>query len=258
MKVGVVVPSRLAARPEGRTLPEFGQELWLDGALASVHNQTFYNPLTWESYVGVSPGAVVPGHLYDHATVVRAERAGQAAAVNAAADVAVLSSDVLLFLEDDDRWCAGKAAVQLPMLDAYPFVSCSQRLVDVAGKEVGVNDYPTPSGWAMRADVWTRVGGFNAGLRWLVDSEWLGRLSDRKIRRAHLVEGGGIAEPDRARRVAFAARTSEIVRYVGSHLVDRTDNPEGGMSKITRDFEAMREADAEAEGLRRRFGCDPW
>ena len=258
MKVGVVVPTRLALRPGGRTLPEFGPELWLDGALASAQSQTLYNPLTWEIYAGVSPGAVVPGHIYDHATVVRAERAGQAAAVNAAADVAVLSSDVLLFLVDDDRWRAGKASVQLPLLDAYPFVSCSQRLVDVAGEVVGANDYPVPSGWAMRADVWTRVGGFNTGIKWLVDSEWLGRLNDRKIRRAHLIECGEIPDPFRARRIGYVARMSELIRYAGAHHVDRTDNPEGGMAKIISDFEAMREADAEAEGIRMRFGCDPW
>ena len=258
MRVGVVVPSRLARRPEGRTIPEFGPELWLDGALASIRNQTTYSQLTWDIYVGVSPGAEVPAHVYDHATVVRADRAGQASAVNAAADVAALSSDTLMFLEDDDRWLKNKAYVQMPLLEAYPFVSCSQRLVRADGAFLGVNDYPVPSGWVMRADVWTRVGGFNPGTRWLVDTEWLGRLNDRKVRRAHYVECGGIADPMRSRRLAFAARTSEIVRYVGDHLVDRTDNTEGGMATITRDFEAMREADAEAESIRKRFGCDPW
>jgi len=258
VKVGVVVPSRLAPRPGGRTLKDFGPELWLDGALASVRAQTLYSPLTWEIYVGISPGANAPLHAYDYAHVVRAERPGQAVAVNAAVDVAALSSDVLLFLEDNDRWSVRKTAVQLPLLDAYPFVSCSQRLVDTAGNVVGANDYPVPSGWAMRADVWTRVGGFNEGIKWLVDSEWLGRLGERKIRRAHVVEVGATLTPGRSRRVAFVARGSEIVGANGDPLVDSTNNPEGGMATITKDFEAMREADAEAEGLRKRFGCDPW
>jgi len=258
MKVGVVVPSRLAPRPGGRTLVDVGPELWLDGALASILSQTHYNPLTWEIYAGVSPGAVVPVHLYDHATIIRAERPGQAAAVNAAADVACLSSDVLLFLEDDDRWHVKKAAVQLPLLDAYPFSSCSQRLVNVAGERVGVCDYPTPSGWAMRADVWVRVGGFSASFRWMVDAEWLGRLNEKKIRRAHLVPRG----PRRAgRRLSYVGAHSEIleVTALGEELlVDRTDNPEGGMAKVASDFEAMREADDEAARLRATFGENPW
>jgi glycosyltransferase involved in cell wall biosynthesis len=258
MRVGVVIPSRLAPRPGGRILVEFGPELWLDGALASVQSQTLYNPATWEIYVGISPGTPAPLHAYDYAHVIKADRPGQAAAVNAAADVAALSSDVLLFLDDDDRWHAKKAAVQLPMLETHPFVSCSQRLVDVAGNVVGVNDYPVPSSWAMRADVWSRVGGFNTGLKWMVDSEWLGRLNERKIRRAHLVGARTPGDASVPRKVGYIARCAEIVTHNKEFLVDRTNNPAGGMATIGWDFVAGQEADAEAEGIRKRFGGDPW
>jgi glycosyltransferase involved in cell wall biosynthesis len=258
MKVGVVVPSRLAPRPGGRTLTEFGPELWLDGALASVRAQTLYNPCTWEIYVGISPGERAPLHAYDFANVIRADRPGQSAAVNAAADVACLSSDVLLFLEDDDRWHVTKAAVQLPLLDAYPFLSCSQRRVNVPGEPIGSNDYPVPSGWAMRSDVWSRVGGFNASLKWMVDTEWLGRLSEKKIRRAHVVPRRRPDGYSAGLLLSYVARYSEILELGEEMLVDRTDNPEGGMSTISRDFAAGREADDEAAGIRTRFGGNPW
>jgi len=262
MKVGVVIPSRLAPRPGGRVLSEFGPELWLDGALASVRAQTLYNPCTWEIYVGISPGPPAPLHAYDFANVIKADRPGQSAAVNAAADVACLSSDVLLFLEDDDRWHVTKATVQLPLLDAYPFLSCSQRLVNVAGEPIGSNDYPVPSGWAMRSDVWSRVGGFDAHLKWMVDSEWLGRLNEKKIRRAHLVQRGrpGPRPGDGhcRRHLAYVARQAEILELAEELLLDRMDNPEGGMAKICHDFAAIQEADEEAEKISQKFGCHPW
>jgi len=244
-----VIPSRLA--------PRLGPELWLDGALATVRSQVGYKEVDWEIYVGISPGSAAPLRFHEVAHVVRAERPGQAAAVNAAADVAGLSSDVLLFLEDDDRWYPKKTEIQLALLDAYPFASCSQTLVDVAGRAAGVNDYPVPSGWAMRSDVWTRVGGFNLNYRWMVDSEWLGKLSSRKIRRTHLIDREPMSG-ERSRRLGYVHQFSEIVPVGEGLLVLRTDNPEGGMAKVTCDFTAMREADQEAGWLRATFGCDPW
>ena len=260
MKVGVVIPSRLAPRPGGRHVEDFGPELWLDGALASVFGQRGYREADWDVYVGLSPGALCPPHVREHAHVSWADSPGQAAAVNCAADLAALSSDVLLFLEDDDRWHPRKFEIQEPLLGVYPFASCTQRLLDVSGGVLGVNDYPAPSGWAMRSDVWSRVGGFNCGFRWMVDSEWLARLSHHKIRRAHLVErpAGSAPAAGRARQVARVADRSEVLETGADLLVDRTENPEGGMAKICRDFEAMREADEEASRLRDRFGGDPW
>ena len=107
----------LAPRPAPRrpAPAQLRPELWLDGALASVTTQTCYWPSgSGQVFVGVDPRATVPLHVYDHAHVVRARRPGQAAAVNAAADVARQSSDVLLFLEDDDRWLPSKTTARGP------------------------------------------------------------------------------------------------------------------------------------------------
>jgi hypothetical protein len=92
----------------------------------------------------------------------------------------------------------------------------------------------------------------------MVDSEWLGRLNERKIRRAHLVGARTPGDASLTRKVGYIARCAEIVACNKEFLVDRTDNPEGGMSKICYDFAVMQEADAEAEGIRKRFGGDPW
>ena len=264
MKIGVVIPSRLQPRPGGRTLTEYGPELWLDGALASVRQQSCFG-FNWEIFVGISPDAVAPLHVYDFAHVIRADRPGQSAAVNVAAEVAVLSSDVLLFLEDDDRWHPDKTRIQLQYLMSSKkeksegrtsFVSCSQRLLAEDGSFVGTNDYPVPSSWMMTSNVWERVGGFARGCSWLVDMEWLGRLGQTKIARTHLVESGEVHTPN---KLGFVSRFSNIVPCEERMLlVDRTVNTRGGMATIEKDPAARREADTEASEIRHRFGCDPW
>jgi len=253
VKLGVVIPSRLAPRPGGRHLRDFGPELWLDGALASVTTQTCYSPCSWQVFVGVDPRATVPLHVYDHAHVVRARRPGQAAAVNAAADVARQSSDVLLFLEDDDRWLSSKTTAELPHLNTAPFVSCSQREVTEDGTLTGRCDYPTPSTWLMLAEVWDRVPHFDEDTRFFVDTEWLGRLNEAKVPRVHLVEAGVVPTPNHLHQVG---RFSEVVGCLAELPVTRTVNTRGGMAEVR--GAARDAADLEAQVIRRRFGCDPW
>lgn len=256
VRVGVVVPSRLAPRPGGRVLLPFGPELWLDGALASVVSQSGYSR-EWQVFVGVDPDAVVPDYVYGHARVVRGARAGQSAAVNAAARAAAASSEVLLFLEDDDAWHSWKTMVQLPYLDHAPFVSCSQRLVSEDRQTpLGVNDYPVPSGWAMEAAVWKRVGDFAESFRWRVDTEWLGRLGAAKIKRMHLVPRGKIYRPN---QLGHVSRAAIVEKYLEDFfLVDRTVNSQGGLATVCGDARAGEEAEVEASELRQRYGCDPW
>jgi glycosyltransferase involved in cell wall biosynthesis len=245
----------LAERPGGRTLPDFGPEKWLDGAIANVRAQVGYSKFQWDIYVGVDPEALVPLHVFDHAHVVRGKRPGQAFAVNAAVEVAKKDTDVLLFLEDDDRWHRSKYKLQVPFLHDTPFVSCSQRQVGEDLEPKGRCDYATPSSWLMEKDVWERVGPLDEGTRWLVDTEWLGRLNKAGVRRVHLVEEDLVETPN---HVAQIASYSEVVPCGKTLLVDRTINTLGGMAKMASELEAGCEADEEASNIRRRFGCNPW
>jgi hypothetical protein len=95
-------------------------------------------------------------------------------------------------------------------------------------------------------------------MRWLVDTEWLGRLNEARVARMHLVEsalvGGESREVNR-----FVGRNSDVCRCSSpAPLVDKTVNSCGGMTKIAGDLEAAAEADLEASEMRRRFGYDPW
>jgi hypothetical protein len=262
MKIGVIIPSRLAPRPGGRELRDFGKELWLDGAMAGVVNQKGYNLDHWEMFVGVDPSAPVPVHIYDHATVVRGHLPGQASAVNEAAEIACLDDcDVLAFLEDDDCWHRRKSEIMLPFLEQAPFVSCSQSLVrnleprSEVVTVVGINDYPTPSSWIMTAALWKRVGGFSTSYRWMVDMEWLGRLNQTKVKRIHLKERG---QP-RTGKLAHVATSSIVIETdLPECLVSRTVNDQGGMAAIQRGGGAAAEASAEVAMIREKFGDCPW
>ena len=257
MKIGVVIPSRLQPRPGGLVLEEYGPELWLDGALANTQQQAKFCPCCYKVFVGVDPEAFVPLHVFNHAAVVRATRPGQSAAVNVAAAAALgWGAQALLFLEDDDRWLRSKAAIQLPYLSHFDFVSCSQRLVDEGGLAAGTSDYPVPSGWAMRAATWEKVGPFDEEQKWLVDTGWLGKLCQSKLLRAHLIPPGEVHTPNKLSQVV---RFSEVIPCSeSSFLVDRTVNPRGGMATIFDSEAARGEADAETEAMRKRFGFDPW
>jgi len=257
VKFGVVIPSRCAPRPGGRDLGGFGPELWLDGAIASVKAQRGFCDRDWDIVVGLSPRQLAPPHIWDHAAVVWAKVPGQAAAVNVAAEVAILDSDVLMVLEDDDLWHPDKTVTQLPYLNNSPFVSCSQRLLsEDRARVVGHNAYPVPSGWMMTSNVWRRVGGFDERMKWLVDTDWIGRLNLASISRMHLLE-----RADRPTPVSrFVGTSSEVCRCSSPlPLVDRTQNSLGGMATISGDdARARREADLEASWIHQRFGCDPW
>jgi len=256
MKFGVIIPSRLALRPAGRVLGEHGPELWLDGAVASVLGQKGFNQNDWKIYVGVDPSVVVPARFYDRVTVVQAARAGQSAAVNAAAELAVLHADVIMLLEDDDRWRPEKTEVQLGHLGDAAFVSCSQSLFDAAGNALGnVIHYPTPSGWLMTAALWSKLRGLDTSYRWLVDMEWLGRLNQLRRRRVHVTsnciqDGHGLLEVGHYATVA----TYESPLF----LVERTVNPHGGMMAIQQNSAVEREAREEELRIRKTFGYLPW
>ena len=273
MRIGVIIPSRLAPRPGGLKLPEFGPELWLDGALASVVNQKGYNASTWEIFVGVDPGVVVPLHIYDHATIIRGETRGQASAVNAAAKVALLEDcDVLAFLADDDCWHRRKTEIMLKYFDQVPFMSCSQRLADrdkphsEDSATLAITDFPDFSGWMMTAALWSRLGGFrgfNTAYRWMADIEWLGRLNQLKTRRVHLKERGlrsqGNLFPAGVHSSLVLSTSTIVETDIPECLVSKTLNPQSNRSLVKQGgAPAVEATDEVVKLLQDTFGHLPW
>lgn len=245
--VSVIVPSRL------QTNPECGNALWLDRAIASVMDQTGLSSreFTVEIVVGIDPGQQPPPHL-EHLRFVQGSQATQACAVNAA--VQASRGEVIAILEDDDAWLPTRLQCGLEYLQVYDVVTSNQSEVLPNGEFVGINDFPTPSGWLFRRSLWDRLGPLDEEIRFHVDTEYLGRMNAAGVKRIHLVE----------RTASLREWLRQVSRYsdirsthVSSPLVMRTVNPAGGMSLIAKEETARLQSRWDHERMIAKYGLIP-
>ncbi len=262
MRVLVLVPTRLKRNS--------AQRLFLEGALQSIAAQQLPAELKIrvEVSIGVDPGATLPGDLLlpSNATVVEAASASQACALNAAA--ARFDHDVLAILEDDDQWLPNFLHVSLVAMERHglDFVSSTQLQVDAAGRTLGINDFPIPSGWVMRRAAWEAVGPFDASYRFHLDNEWLGRLALRGGRRAHLLESTAPVDlewmdvrPCLRRFMRCAGPNAGLLRHGNPvPLVIRVVHGGSGMAMLRNDPDAQMIGQLEYERLLAAFGRIPW
>jgi hypothetical protein len=258
LRILVVIPSRLERAPGG--------QYFLERAIGSITTQKPSRDIAVEIAVGVDPGAEIPRQLATpFVKFIAAPAASQAAALNNAA--LLFNHDVIAFLEDDDLWSEQFLEVALPALDEAPFVSSTQLEVDVRGEVVCINDFPTPSGWIMRGDVWKAVGLFDESYRFHLDNEWLGRLADLNFARIHLVESTAPVHPSllrplrpRLHRVlALSGGNTRLRRHkYALPLVRRLVHLGSGMAQIQTNAEFGAVSKAENARLIERFGRIPW
>lgn len=253
MKIGVVVPSRLAtnpASPAGR--------LWLDRCLGEVRRQEGIGDHALEIVVGLDPGAELPLRFIEAGVRAAHGTGNQASAVNAA--VAALDCELLMFCEDDDAHHHLKFRYQLAALErGYDFISASQREVTVDGDYVRVCDFAGPSSWLMRAELWTKVGPMSESFKWHLDNDWLGRLAKSGAKRLHLAEHAAMVNPRPWLKQVGLFSKIGVTDGLLEPLVTRTVNPEGGMSRIARDPQARAESQREHMKLWELHGARiPW
>ena len=254
MKISVIIPSRCDIDPRS----PYG-DLFLERALQSIRAQTVKVD---EICIGVQEHPPQLQQLAERYTdwsfrVGRTDTKGQAAALNAAA--AVATGDVITFLEDDDLWQPKRLMFGLKVMQdfACEFASSNQQEVTIDGKAIRINDFPTPSGWLMSAEVWRRSGGFDEAFRWHLDNDFLGKLLKMGIKRVHLTEQGATIEGrDWLKNVSQFSQicnTSESVP-----LVTRLHNPKGGMCTIATDPAAKTQSSREHHAMLERYGLIPW
>jgi glycosyltransferase involved in cell wall biosynthesis len=234
-------------------------DLFLDRALHSVRCQTVR---VHEICIGVQQSKPELERIADRyrgwsVRVVQTDRPGQAAAMNAAAGAA--TGDLIAFLEDDDAWRSRRLVYGVKVMTELngQFVSSNQEEFAVDGRLIGINDFATPSGWLMTADLWRRTGGFDESFRWHLDNEFLGKLLKLKIKRIHLTEKD--AKPGDRPWLQNVAKFSEIVATSERFpLVERLQNPKGGILTIASNGTAKTESDREHQALLGRYGVTPW
>lgn len=108
----------------------------------------------------------------------------------------------------------------------------------------------------MRRSTWDRVGGLDEGLRFHVDTDWLGRANRARLRRVHLVQAG--ADPNVDRWVANMVSSSVVMGRSRDPLVTRTVREESITGRIKNNEAARTRSDADFHTIRRRFGRVPW
>jgi len=256
-RLHVMIPSR--SQPE--------QASFLKRAIQSVCVQTARESVSIEVLIGLDPGARLPdiGVFDVPVRAANAAHGSQAAALNATA--ALLDADYVAILEDDDRWQPTHLATSLRCLEHAGFVSGTQLEIDVAGRIVRINDFPTPSGWVMSRDTWARVGEFNPEYRCHLDNEWLGRLGSSPIDRVHLAEATSPADVAMAARirpwlanvVVYGGGRVRLLRHVSPvPLIVRLVHTGSGMHQIETEPARRQASQTEIRQLTARFGRVPW
>ncbi len=257
--ITVVIPSR--------TQPK--QLAFLSRAVQSIKNQTIYAKCQIDVVVGLDSGQNLPLEFCRRLKIryVQSGASSQAAALNAAA--ANVASSFLAFLEDDDQWNPQYLEFAFEGLRQADFVSSTQLEVTEQDAVIRINDFPTPSGWIMKTDLWNLVGDFNAEYRLHLDNEWLGRLGESRAKRIHmvestapvdvmvmaqvrpwlatLVEAGGAVD-----RIAFLRHKLPVP------LVRRLNHIGSGMAKIAAEPEMKQRSLLEKEALIAKFQRIPW
>ena len=153
-----------------------------------MRGQTIANQFAITFLVGVDKGCQLEPAVSDTLGVscIESDGASQAKALNIA--IRQVHEGFVAFLEDDDQWMPDYLNFAMKEIALCDFVSSTQVELDETDELIRINDFPTPSGWFMTSSTLKRVGEFNESYRFHIDNEWLGRLSETKLKRIHMVE----------------------------------------------------------------------
>lgn len=205
--ISVIIPSALRCIPGT-------SDLWLKRAIASITAQTV-RPR--EILIGLDPGieppAVIPSVTPNliPIRIVHGQRKRHQATSNAAGQRA--EGALIAFLEDDDEWLPNHLEILLRVMDYTDasFVSTSQVEVNLDGTSRGkIFDFPTASTWLMTRLLWLQMDGFDE--RWQIshDNEFLARLNEASVPRAHVIEA--TADPAARPQLVNLAAHARLVR----------------------------------------------
>jgi len=256
-KLTIIIPSRKQEK----------QIEFLRRATDSARNQSIANQFQLTFLIGVDKGCTLDPLVSKSLGVICIESDGtsQAAALNGA--IRVMEDGYVAFLEDDDRWMPEYLNFAMKALALSEFVSSTQAEVDEDDELLRINDFPTPSGWIMDSSVLKKVGEFNEEYRFHLDNEWLGRLSELKIKRIHMAESTAPivrtyinpVRPWLLNVLNLSGGYCSIARHQSPYpLVKRMVHSKSGMAQIAASKELLEISDIEVNKLIKRFGRRPW
>ena len=256
----VIIPSRSQPR----------QAQFLERAAASIRAQTAISNFDLAILIGVDKGeaAGLQGGIARslNLNVIESRGRSQAAALNAV--IRCADSEFVAFLEDDDLWHPHYLEfAETALTSGTAFVSSTQVEFDESDTLLRINDFPTPSGWIMPLSTLRKVGEFNEEYRFHLDNEWLGRLSETKLSRVHLVEATAPLDPRQIAQVRpwlfnviqWGGGFTRLGRHALPYpLIRRLVHSESGMGQISTNASYQEISKKECSQLQSRFGRMPW
>ena len=243
------------------------QVFFLRRMLNSVFAQTLKKHVSIEVLICLDRGEKLEEELgFPNLKIVNSDGQSQAKALNAG--ILKARKRHIAFLEDDDFWLPSFLSVCKDVFKNTDnaFVSSNQTEITVDGEVLGVNDFPTPSGWVFDR---MKVGHdiyFDENYKWHLDNEFLGQLSKRSVKRAHLVESYAPVRFDIAMRsrvtlgrmIANSKVPLQLIRHNSLvPLVTKPVHPGSGMAYIANDRIANDRSQHERQMLQATFGCIP-
>lgn len=255
--INVIVPSRQQKK----------QIEFLTRAIASIEKQNI--PPEYEIIVTVvvDKGCELEKSILNKLNVqcLASERSSQAAALNTGIDT--IKGGYVAFLEDDDQWEQNFLHNAFIHLESSDFISSTQAEYNEKGAFIRINDFPTPSGWFMRAETLHLVGKFNEEFKFHIDNEWLGRLRQKSAKRVHLIESTAPVDEKYCRQVRpwlsnvinLSDGQCVLKRHTSPYpLVRRLVHENSGIASIARDPNLQQISSTEILRLREMFGTIPW
>ena len=258
-KISVIIPSRSQSL----------QTQFLTTAINSINLQSKVDDYIVEVIICVDKGQEALRLKQDGLQIRYAEskRKSQSAALNAGIDI--VDADFISFLEDDDTWNSNYLSCTLNALaqSKAGFISSTQLERDENNSVIRINDFPTPSGWLMTKKTLAKVGKFSEEYKFHLDNEWLGRLSESRTQRIHLVESTAPTLPGPIQQIrpwlnnvlVQSGGFVKIVRHEDPYpLVNRLVHSRSGMAKIAADPALKLISLEENKKLFGRFKRIPW
>ncbi len=251
-KLSIIIPSRSHDK----------QSEFLKKAITSIFNQTIIKEFDFKIFVALDMGCYskkIEIEKPHNVKFIESSGNSQAAALNAGIKETSDEKGFVSILEDDDEWLPEFLFFARQAVNNFDFISSNQSLHNEEGKFLDILDFPTPSGWFMPVTTLKKVGKFNETFKWHLDNEWLGKLSETKSSRLHLIESNAQNRPELQKLVDFSLRFSKIKKHsLGTPLIKRTIHSKSGTSQISNDKIKFKESQREYDLLFKKFGRIPW
>lgn len=255
IRLTVIIPSRKQEK----------QLEFIERAVKSVRGQSIASNFEIIFLVGLDKKCHLDADFQArlNVTCVESQKYSQAAALNAG--IRKVQGGYVAFLEDDDEWLPDYLEVAMQAIKHCDFVSSTQVEFNENDVLIRINDFPTPSGWLMPSSTLELIGEFNEEYQFHLDNEWLGRLSEAKLKRIHMVESTAPVDLAHIQQVrpwlanVLAAGFCITGRHQSPYpLVKRLIHSQSGMAQIASREDLQKISKEEQGRLVNRFGKIPW